>query len=685
MNWCPAQGTVLANEEVKDGRYVETGDPVERRLMRQWMLRITAYAERLLADLDGLDWPESIKAMQRHWIGRSEGADVTFPVDGHDDAVTVFTTRPETLWGATCVVLAPEHPLVARITAPGTRAGVDAYAERTRSRSDLERTDLSNARTGVATGAFAINPATGDRIPIWVADYVLPLHGTGAIMAVPAHDARDHGFARAHGLPVVEVVTGGCDVQAGAWDGDGVMVNSPPLDGRPVADARRAAIGLLQANGWGSARVSYRLRDWLFSRQRYWGEPIPILHLADGRAVPLPEGALPLLPPELDDYRPADDGRPPLARARGWVETTDPASGQPAERETDTMPQWAGSCWYYLRYLDPHNAGAPVDPAKERYWMPVDLYVGGAEHAVLHLLYARFWHKVLFDIGVVSTPEPFQRLSNQGMILAHSYRDAAGRYHPPGHVAERDGRFFAGDGEVTRQTEKMSKSRFNVVDPDDVIAEFGADALRLYEMFMGPLEATKPWQTSGVSGVRRFLERAWRIVCDDADHLDATRVRDVGPDGDLLRLMHRTIRHVTEDIEALRFNTAVARLMAFGNALTPLDVRPRAAVEALVLLLSPFAPHVGEELWGKLGHGPTLAYAPWPVFDAALARDEQRAYVVQVNGKLRHRFVAEVGLDAMALISAAKAEADVTTLLDGKTIVKQVAVPGRLVSFVVRG
>jgi leucyl-tRNA synthetase len=684
VNWCPAQNTVLANEEVKDGRYVETGDPVVRRLMRQWMLRITAYADRLLDGLDGLDWPEGIKAMQRNWIGRSDGAEIAFRVDGGPGELVAFTTRPDTLFGATYCVLAPEHPLLPGIVAPEARPAVDAYVARAEALGEAARTDAGRAKTGVSTGAHVINPANGGRLPVWVADYVLGSYGTGAIMAVPGHDQRDHDFARAFGLPVVKVVDGGVGVQEAAHEGDGHMVNSGFLDGLSVAEAKRAMVAWLQEHGAGTPKVTYRLRDWLFSRQRYWGEPIPVLHLADGSVMPLPEDSLPLLPPELDDYKPGAGGEPPLARAAEWVRTTVPGTGVPALRETNTMPQWAGSCWYYLRFLDPHNDREFVGREAERYWMPVDVYVGGAEQAVLHLLYARFWHKVLYDIGALSTDEPFRKLFNQGMVLAFSYRDASGRYHEPGEVAERDGRYYAGSAEVSRQVEKMSKSRFNVVNPDDVVAEYGADAVRLYEMFMGPLDAAKPWQMAGVNGVRRFLDRAWRIVCGEDDALHPA-VRDFAVPADLLRLRHRTVGAVTEDVEALRFNTAVARLMELANALTAAAVRPREVVEAFVLLLAPFAPHLAEELWGKLGHGTTLAYASWPRFDPALAQDESQEYVVQLNGKVRHRFRAEAGLGGNALLAAAKDEPQVTALLDGRTVVKEVAIPGRLVNFVLRG
>ncbi|MEQ5841167.1 leucine--tRNA ligase [Paraburkholderia acidicola] len=687
VNWCPAQNTVLANEEVKDGKYVETGDPVVRRPMRQWMLRITRYADRLIDDLEELDWPESVKTMQRNWVGRSEGADIDLPVAGSNHSVTVFTTRPDTLFGATFCILAPEHDLLASIVTSEARAAVDMYIDRAKALDETVRSDAGRKKTGVFTGAYAVNPATGERLPIWVADYVLSGYGTGAVMAVPAHDRRDYEFAQTFGLPVIKVIDDGAgsDIVDAAYEGDGRMIHSGFLNGMPNAHAKQSMLTWLEQHGAGRAKTTYRLRDWLFSRQRYWGEPIPVLHLADGSIVPLPEDSLPLLPPELDDYKPAAGGEPPLARAVDWVQTTVPGTDIAAVRETNTMPQWAGSSWYFLRFLDPHNDREFVSKEAERYWMPVDVYVGGTEQTVLHLLYARFWHKVLYDIGVVSTKEPFRKLFNQGMVLAFSYKDESGRYYEPAQVTEREGKYFSGDLELSAQVEKMSKSRYNVVNPDDVVEEYGADSLRLYEMFMGPLDVAKPWQTSGLIGVRRFLERAWRIVCDDNDMLHPL-IRDV-PDcaQDLLRLRHKTVRAVTEDIEGLRFNTGIARLMEMANALSHASVRPREIVETFVKLLAPFAPHLAEELWSKLGHDGTLAYAAWPGFNPDLCRDESHEYVVQVNGKVRHRFRGETGLDATALIAAAKAEPEVSGLLDGRNVTKEIAIPGRLVNFVVRG
>ncbi len=683
VNWCPAQNTVLADEEVKDGRYVETGDPVVRRRMRQWMLRITAYADRLLGGLDGLDWPESLKAMQRNWIGRSEGAEIAFPIEhGRDHTIVVFTTRPETLFGTTYLVVAPEHPMLSIIATPQSRAAVEAYASQAEALGEVTRTETGREITGVFTGAYAINPANGALLPIWVADYVLGSYGTGATMGIPAHDGRDHAFASAFNLSVIPVVDCGGDVQQAPYEGNGRMMNSGFLDGLSVSGARHAMIAWLQGCGAGTPKVTYRLRDWLFSRQRYWGEPIPVLHLADGSVVPLPEDCLPLLPPELEDYAPTADGQPPLTRVEDWVRTTVPGTDIPAQRETNTMPQWAGSCWYYLRFLDPHNEHELVGREAERYWMPVDVYVGGAEHAVLHLLYARFWHKILYDIGVVTTDEPFQRLFNQGMILAPSYRDATGRYYEPSAVVEREGRWFSGTVEVTCTVEKMSKSHLNVVNPDDVVDEFGADAMRLYEMFMGPLGATKPWHTTSINGVRRFLERAWRVVCNESDELHVA-VRDEPALPGLLRLRHRTVGAITGDIEAMRFNTSVARLMELANALTAATERPRAVVETFVLLLAPFAPHLAEELWRKLGHEGTLTYIPWPDFDPALAQEESQEYVVQVNGKVRHRFRAAEGLGP-AVLAAARSEPEVMALLSGKAVIKEIVVPGRLVNFVLQ-
>jgi leucyl-tRNA synthetase len=695
VNWCPAQGTVLANEEVKDGKYVETGDPVEKRLMRQWMLKITAYADRLLEDLDELDWPEGIKAMQRDWIGRSEGAEIAFAIDRTDEMLLVFTTRPDTLWGATYCVLAPEHPLVPKIATNDCRAAVMAYIEASARKSEHERSDRAGRKSGVFTGSHAINPANGAKLPLWVADYVLMGYGKGAIMAVPGHDSRDHAFARAFNLPIVRVVTGGGDIQEEAWEGDGTLVNSPPLDGMPSAAAKTAAIAWLEARGAGHAQVQYRLRDWLFSRQRYWGEPLPILHRGDGSVVPLPDEALPLLPPELEDYKPTSTGEPPLARAPQWVRTTDPATAEPALRETNTMPQWAGSCWYYLRYLDPTNGNALVDPENERYWMTgsgssqdggVDLYVGGAEHAVLHLLYARFWHKVLFDLGHVSTPEPFHRLFNQGTITAAAYTDERGAYVDATTVVEREGSWFDADGnEVVRHDGKMGKSLKNAVAPDDIYRDYGADTLRLYEMFMGPLDASRPWSTNDIVGVHKFLQRFWRNAVDE--DTGELRVSDAPAPDELRRVLHRTIDKVGRDMASLEYNTVIAELMKLNNALTKVVEEqgraPREVIVAMVLMLSPLTPHVAEEVWAKLGESDELAFVQFPTADPGLLVDDTVEIPVQVNGKVRGRIsvAADAGQDVIE--AAARADAKVAELLEGATVRKVVVVPGRMVNFVI--
>ncbi|HTE55911.1 MAG TPA: leucine--tRNA ligase [Kofleriaceae bacterium] len=696
VNWCPALGTVLANEEVKDGRYVETGDLVERRMMKQWMLRITEYADRLIDGLDHIDWPEGIKKMQREWIGKSVGAEVKFAVDGSSETIEVFTTRPDTLFGCTYVVLAPEHPLVDRLTSPAERAAVEAYRHEVGRRSDRERTaEAADApKTGVPIGASAIVPVSGERVPIWIADYVLATYGTGAVFACPAHDARDHAFARQFGLPIVEVVEGG-DVQAAPYAGDGPHVRSGFLDGLDVAGAIERVIAWLEENGRGQRSIRYRLRDWLFSRQRYWGEPFPLITLEDGTVVPLPEDALPVLLPELDEYRPTDDGRPPLARAEEWVRTVEPGSGRPARRETNTMPQWAGSCWYYLRFISPDRDDVAWDPAAERYWMPVDLYVGGAEHATLHLLYSRFWHHVLFDLGLVSTPEPFQRLVNQGMIHATSYQDARGKYYTRDEVEERDGRWFVRgtDGqagvEVETKREKMSKSRLNTDDPTEVCEQYGADALRLYELFMGPLEDGGDWDTSGVAGARRFLDRVWRLVVEtDVDGDDTGRVNPKvvdsaeGASRALERALHSAIRRVGEAVEQLRFNTAISEMMMFVNEATPAERVPRAWLEAFLLVLSPFAPHLAEEMWGRLGHQESLAYETWPVHDERALAVDTITIAVQVAGKTRGTIDVPADVSEGAAIAAAKADPKIARHLEGKTIRREIYVPGRLVNLV---
>ncbi|MEO0424649.1 MAG: leucine--tRNA ligase [Pseudomonadota bacterium] len=686
VNWCPALGTVLANEEVKDGKYVETGDPVERRSMKQWMLKITAYAERLLQDLDEVDWPEGVKEMQRNWIGKSHGADVVFQLPG-DHSLTVYTTRPDTLFGATYCVLAPEHPLVDALTTAEQKAAVDAYVTEATQKSDLLRTDLAKEKTGVFTGSHAINPVTGEEIPVWVADYVLMSYGTGAIMAVPGHDERDHEFARAFGLPIRRVIEGPGDIEEAAWTGEGKAVNSDFLDGLEVAEAKTRIIAWLEERGAGTGRVQYRLRDWLFSRQRYWGEPFPIVHAEDGEVVPLDPSQLPVELPPIDEYRPTDDGQPPLARApKDWSELTLP-DGRKATRETNTMPQWAGSCWYYLRYLDPKNTEAPFSKEVADYWMPVDLYVGGVEHAVLHLLYARFWHKVLYDVGLVSTKEPFQRLFNQGMILAYSFKDAHGKYYHPDEAEERDGvPVLKATGEkLDSQIEKMSKSKLNVVNPDDVIEQYGADAMRLYELFMGPLEQVKPWQMTGVEGVYRFLQRVWRLVVDEKDGSLSDKLVDtpVEETSELNKALHRTIKKVVEDTEGMRFNTAIAEMMTFVNKATAAKQLPKALITDFVTILAPYAPHLTEELWERLGADGLVSIAPWPAHDEALCVDDTITVVVQVNGKKRDEINAPRDADKATLEAAALASDGAKRSMDGKTPKKVIVVPGRLVNIVV--
>lgn len=648
VNWCPALGTVLANEEVIDGKSERGGHPVIRKPMRQWVLKITEYADRLLEDLDELDWPESLKEMQRNWIGRSEGADITFQIDGHDETFTVFTTRPDTLFGSTYAVLAPEHPLVDKITTPEQKAQVEAYKEEVQRKTDLERTELSKEKTGVFTGAYAINPANNKKIPIWIADYVLMSYGTGAIMAVPAHDERDYEFAKKFDLPIVEVVAGG-NIEEEAYIGDGPHVNSDFLNGLNKEEAIQKMIEWVEEKGIGQKKVQYKLRDWLFSRQRYWGEPIPIIHWEDGTMTAVPEEELPLLLPEMDEIKPSGTGESPLANAKEWLEVVDPKTGKKGRRETNTMPQWAGSCWYYLRYIDPDNDEFIVDPEKVKYWLPVDLYIGGAEHAVLHLLYARFWHKFLYDIGVVPTKEPFQKLVNQGMILGENH-------------------------------EKMSKSKGNVVNPDEIVESHGADTLRLYEMFMGPLEASAPWSTTGLDGSKRFLDRVWRLIVNDDGTISEKIVDKVG--GELEKIYHRTVKKVTDDYEALRFNTAISQLMVFVNEAYKADELPREYIEGFLKLLSPVTPHIVEELWEKLGHSDTITYEPWPTYDESKLVDNEVEIVIQINGKVKAKEVVAKDISKDELIEVAKQNEKISTQLEGKTIRKIIAVPGKLVNIV---
>ncbi|MGG4041779.1 leucine--tRNA ligase [Bacillus smithii] len=647
VNWCPALGTVLANEEVIDGKSERGGYPVIRRPMKQWVLKITAYADRLLEDLEELDWPESIKEMQRNWIGRSEGAEVRFQVDGHDETFTVFTTRPDTLFGATYTVLAPEHPLVEKITTAEQKAAVERYLEQIQSKSDLERTDLAKEKTGVFTGAYAINPVTNEKMPIWIADYVLMSYGTGAIMAVPAHDERDFEFAKKFGLPIKEVVAGG-DVNKEAYTGDGVHVNSDFLNGLNKEEAIAKMIEWLEEKGVGSKKVTYRLRDWLFSRQRYWGEPIPIIHWEDGTMTPVPEEELPLMLPKTKEVKPSGTGESPLANIEEWVNVVDPKTGKKGRRETNTMPQWAGSCWYFLRYIDPHNPKALADPEKLKEWLPVDIYIGGAEHAVLHLLYARFWHKFLYDIGVVPTKEPFQKLYNQGMILGEN-------------------------------NEKMSKSRGNVVNPDEIVESHGADTLRLYEMFMGPLDASISWSTTGLDGARRFLDRVWRLFVDENGQL-SSKIKEEG--NALEKVYHQTVKKVTGDYEQLHFNTAISQLMVFVNEAYKADYLPKPFAEGFVKLLSPITPHIAEELWEKLGHSDTIAYEPWPAYDESKLVDDEVEIVIQINGKVRAKRTIAKDASKEEMEKLVLADEKIQEQLSGKTIRKVITVPGKLVNIV---
>jgi leucyl-tRNA synthetase len=722
VNWCPALGTVLANEEVTSDGLSEIGNhPVYKRPLKQWMMRITAYAERLLDDLDLVDWTDSIKLMQRNWIGRSVGAEVRFTVAKHDGLdITVFTTRPDTLFGATYMVLAPEHPLVDTIVAnswPGCQAAwrgvfgsdvsppeaVARYREYAAKKSELERQSEGKEKTGVFIGAFAINPTTKEKIPIFIADYVLMGYGTGAIMAVPAQDERDWEFAEQFGLPVIRTVQPPEGFDGKAYLGDGPAINSGPLDGLNVADAKRKMIEGLERGGWGRGTTTYKLRDWLFSRQRYWGEPFPIVYDDDDRPLAVPDSMLPVELPEVVDFAPhvSDDPdalpEPPLSRAEDWVFTELDLGDGPRKyrRETNTMPQWAGSCWYYLRYLDPTNEDAMVDPHVERYWATgsrdsgpaagvVDLYVGGVEHAVLHLLYARFWHKVLYDLGHVSTSEPFQRLYNQGYVLAAAYVDARGVYVEASEVEEHDGVFTYHGEPVTREYGKMGKSLKNSVTPDDICTEYGADTLRLYEMFMGPLDVSRAWNTSDIIGVHRFLQRLWRNAVDE--DTGVAHVSDLSADDETRRLLHRTIAAVRADMANLRFNTAVARLTELNNRLTAVVARdgsaPREVVEPLVLMTAPLAPHIAEEVWQITGHPATLAYEPFPEADAAWLVEEQVEIGVQVDGKVRARVMVATDADDAAHEAAARADPKVAALLDEKPVRKTIVVRGRLVNFI---
>ncbi|HHP5399239.1 TPA: leucine--tRNA ligase [Staphylococcus aureus] len=650
VNWCPALGTVLSNEEVIDGVSERGGHPVYRKPMKQWVLKITEYADQLLADLDDLDWPESLKDMQRNWIGRSEGAKVSFDVDNTEGKVEVFTTRPDTIYGASFLVLSPEHALVNSITTDEYKEKVKAYQTEASKKSDLERTDLAKDKSGVFTGAYAINPLSGEKVQIWIADYVLSTYGTGAIMAVPAHDDRDYEFAKKFDLPIIEVIEGG-NVEEAAYTGEGKHINSGELDGLENEAAITKAIQLLEQKGAGEKKVNYKLRDWLFSRQRYWGEPIPVIHWEDGTMTTVPEEELPLLLPETDEIKPSGTGESPLANIDSFVNVVDEKTSMKGRRETNTMPQWAGSCWYYLRYIDPKNENMLADPEKLKHWLPVDLYIGGVEHAVLHLLYARFWHKVLYDLGIVPTKEPFQKLFNQGMIL--------------------------GEG-----NEKMSKSKGNVINPDDIVQSHGADTLRLYEMFMGPLDAAIAWSEKGLDGSRRFLDRVWRLMVNEDGTLSSKIVTTNNKSLD--KVYNQTVKKVTEDFETLGFNTAISQLMVFINECYKVDEVYKPYIEGFVKMLAPIAPHIGEELWSKLGHEESITYQPWPTYDEALLVDDEVEIVVQVNGKLRAKIKIAKDTSKEEMQEIALSNDNVKASIEGKDIMKVIAVPQKLVNIVAK-
>ncbi|HDK7422355.1 TPA: leucine--tRNA ligase [Staphylococcus aureus] len=650
VNWCPALGTVLSNEEVIDGVSERGGHPVYRKPMKQWVLKITEYADQLLADLDDLDWPESLKDMQRNWIGRSEGAKVSFDVDNTEGKVEVFTTRPDTIYGASFLVLSPEHALVNSITTDEYKEKVKAYQTEASKKSDLERTDLAKDKSGVFTGAYATNPLSGEKVQIWIADYVLSTYGTGAIMAVPAHDDRDYEFAKKFDLPIIEVIEGG-NVEEAAYTGEGKHINSGELDGLENEAAITKAIQLLEQKGAGEKKVNYKLRDWLFSRQRYWGEPIPVIHWEDGTMTTVPEEELPLLLPERDEIKPSGTGESPLANIDSFVNVVDEKTGMKGRRETNTMPQWAGSCWYYLRYIDPKNENMLADPEKLKHWLPVDLYIGGVEHAVLHLLYARFWHKVLYDLAIVPTKEPFQKLFNQGMIL--------------------------GEG-----NEKMSKSKGNVINPDDIVQSHGADTLRLYEMFMGPLDAAIAWSEKGLDGSRRFLDRVWRLMVNEDGTLSSKIVTTNNKSLD--KVYNQTVKKVTEDFETLGFNTAISQLMVFINECYKVDEVYKPYIEGFVKMLAPIAPHIGEELWSKLGHEESITYQPWPTYDEALLVDDEVEIVVQVNGKLRAKIKIAKDTSKEEMQEIALSNDNVKASIEGKDIMKVIAVPQKLVNIVAK-
>ena len=692
INWCPSCMTGLANEEVKEGKCERCGSQVTHKTIRQWILKITEYADRLDKDLEGLDWPESVKAMQHNWIGKSTGAEVTFTVadkDGKptDKKLTVYTTRCDTLFGATYMVVSPEHQIIDSITTPEQADAVKKYQEDAAKKSDLERTDLAKDKTGVFSGSYAINPVNGKLIPIWIADYVLISYGTGAIMAVPAHDDRDWDFAKKFNLPIIEVLKSEVDVQKQAWTQDGIHVNSEFLDGLNKKDAIEKMLEFLEEKKIGRKAINYKLRDWVYSRQRYWGEPIPLIHCPECGTVPVPDDQLPLELPEVKSYQPTGTGESPLAAIDSWVNCTCPKCGKPAKRETNTMPQWGGSCWYYLRYLDAHNDKQFCSPEAEKYWMPVDLYIGGAEHAVLHLLYARFWHKVLYDLGLVSTKEPFQRLVNQGMITSFAFQRKNKTLVPTDEVEQKeDGKYYekATGEELEQIVAKMSKSLKNVVNPDDEIKAYGADSVRMYEMFMGPLTMSKPWSTQGIVGIHRFLEKVWAVSEKPMNDIDISGKLEDKALISARKTFAQTIKKVTDDTATLNFNTAISQMMIFINEISKLPEIPKTMWSDFVKVLSPYAPHLGEELWQKLGNNNTIAYEKWPVFSEDFAKDDSKTIVVMVNGKKRDTFEAPVDTDQETLKKMAFDREAVKKFTDGHEIVKTIVVPNKIVTIVVK-
>lgn len=682
VNFCPALGTVLANEEVENGKSKEGGYPVERRPLKQWVLRITAYADRLLADLDLLDWPDHLKRLQSNWIGRSEGAMVTFVEECTHEPILVFTTRPDTLFGVSYLVLAPEHPLVSQMVTPDQQEDVDRYIQLSAAKNDLDRTDLAKEKTGVWTGTYAHHPITGEKIPIWIADYVLMGYGTGAVMGVPAGDERDFEFALQYKLPIRPIYDPGpCEDREAVlhgkkcWTQGGTAIHSDFLNGLSMEKAKETIIRWLEERSKGKRALNYKLRDWLFSRQRYWGEPIPILHFPDGTMRTLELDELPLVPPSLEDYKPAGSGQSPLAKVRNWVEITDPKTGKKALRETNTMPQWAGSCWYYLRFCDPKNSQEAWSREAEKYWMPVDMYVGGVEHAVLHLLYARFWHKVLYDCGLVSTSEPFMTLRNQGLLTARSYKLPQGGYVPPEEAVEKEGTFYFQNQELIVQMEKMSKSKLNGVSPDEIIEEYGADSLRLYEMFMGPFEREKQWNTDAVSGCRRFLNRIFDMVQSDKVTEEENE--------EAKKLTHRLVDAVTKEMEAMQFNTAIAKMMEFLNAFIPLDHYPKECLKRFVQILAPFAPHIGEEIWQLLGEKNSITYAPIPPVDPQYLIDDTTVYIVQINGKVRGRLELPKNKTENELMKLIRTQPEMEKYL-AQEIIKTIFVPNKLLNIVTK-